>query len=270
MSRAQSPNSSNIIAVERAIGVLANTMRLYVETYIRFGELFDIDREEAINNLDRAFEAKLNAFHSLYDVSKGLFSYFDHGDTALLIAVRNALHHHENPLFHSFLSRLYLEDDPSRWQGASFLLASYPTRHGAPIIMSHAIRLDDICARLDPTRASPQLDTHVKGSRAMERFRVIERDLALGEILRKGAVERYPEDQIYVDLVPLFTSAVCRVFKALKAAGVTFKGDDARAYLKPFTSEIDVDLKTLTFKTLVIGKSASAGCEPRKVPNSFR
>lgn len=254
MSKARSPQSLNISTVERAIGVLANTMRLYVEAYVRFGELFDLDREEAINNLDRAFEAKLNAFHSLYDVSKRLFSYFDHGDTALLIAVRNALHHHENPLFHSFLSRLYLEDGLSRWQGASFLLASYPTRHGAPIIMSHPIRLDDLCARLDPSRASPHLDTYVNGSRAMERLRLIEHDLALDDVRRKGAVEHYPEGQVYVDLMPVFTSAVCRVFKALKAAGVTFKGDDAQTYEKPFTSEIDIDLQSPTFRTLTIGK----------------
>lgn len=64
---------------------------------MRFGSLFDIDREEAVNNLDRGFEAKLNAFHSLYDVSKSLFPYADFGDTALLIAVRNALHHHDAP-----------------------------------------------------------------------------------------------------------------------------------------------------------------------------
>lgn len=248
------PQSPDIQTVERAIGVLANTMRLYVEAHIRFRELFDVDREEAINNLDRAFEAKLNAFHSLYDVSKRLFSYFDHGDTALLIAVRNALHHHENPLFHSFLSRLYLEDGLTRWQGASFLLASYPTRHGAPVMMSHPIRLDDLYARLDPTRASPHLDTHVKGSRAMERLLLIEHDLALDDVRQKGAVEHYPESQVYVDLMPVITSAVCRVFKALKAAGVTFKGDDAQTYEKPFTSEIDIDLQSPTFNTLTISK----------------
>jgi hypothetical protein len=54
--------------------------------------------------------------------------------------------------------------------------------------------------------------------------------------------------------MPLFTSAVCRVFKALKAAGVSFKGDDAQTYEKPFTSEIDVGLRRPTFTTLVIGK----------------
>lgn len=254
MPRARRPQSLNTTTVERAVGVLANTMRIYVEAHLRFGQLFDLDREEAINNLDRAFEAKLNAFHSLYDVSKKLFSYFGHGDTALLIAVRNALHHHETPLFHSFLSRLYLEDGFSRWHGASFLMASYPTRHGAPVTMSHPIRLDDLSSRLDPRRASPNLDTYVSGSKAMERFRLIELDLALDKVRRKGAAQRYPEDQLYVDLMPVFISAVCRVFKALKAAGVRFQGDDAQTYEQPFTSEIDIDLQHPTFKTLTISR----------------
>ena len=56
-------------------------MRMYVETHTRFGELFEVDPEEAIDNLDRTFEMKLEAFHTLYDVSKGLFPYFRHGDT---------------------------------------------------------------------------------------------------------------------------------------------------------------------------------------------
>ena len=42
-------------AIESAISTLANTMRLYVEGHMRFAELFKVDREVAINNLDRAF-----------------------------------------------------------------------------------------------------------------------------------------------------------------------------------------------------------------------
>ncbi|RAI17992.1 hypothetical protein SAMN06265338_12023 [Rhodoblastus acidophilus] len=62
--------------VDNVISNLANYMRLYGEANIRFGSLFDIDREEAIHNLERAFEAKLEAFHTLYDVSKEHFPYF--------------------------------------------------------------------------------------------------------------------------------------------------------------------------------------------------
>lgn len=243
----------NTRAVERAIDVLANTMRLYIEANLRFGGLFDIDREEAVNNLDRGFEVKLNAFHSLYDASRSLFPYADFGDTALLIAVRNALHHQNAPMFHSLLSRLYLADGLARWEGAAFLLARHPTRHGGRISMSHPIRLDEIDARLDPDRAAPELDTQQKGQRAIRRFAVINQGLALPAIRQRGALERYPADQVYVDLMPVFTSAVVRVFKALRAAGVTFRGHDARTYLEPFTSEIEVDLQNPTFSALKIG-----------------
>lgn len=68
-------------AIEAAISRLANTMRLYVEAHMSFGRLFAVDREEAIDNMDRAFEAKLEAFHSLYDVSRAQFGFFDYGET---------------------------------------------------------------------------------------------------------------------------------------------------------------------------------------------
>jgi hypothetical protein len=214
--------------------------------------LFKVDREEAINNLDRAFEAKLEAFHTLYDVSKTLFPYFDHGDTALLIAARNAIHHRDHPLFRSLYSRLFLDDGPSRWLGASFLLATYPTLHGAPIRMSHYIRLDELDARLDPKHASPHFDTFLRLDRAEQRFMLIDRQLGLAAIRQKGSSERYPEDQIYMDLVPVFTSAVCRVFKVMKA-GIAFKGYDADVYMEPFTSEIEVNLSNPTFTVSRIG-----------------
>lgn len=233
--------------VEGAISTLANTMRLYAESHMRFGELFKVDREEAINNLDRALEAKLEAFHALYDVSKAIFHYFDHGDTALVIAVRNAIHHRDHPLFRSLFSRLFLEGDPSRWRGASFLLATHPTRHGAPIRMSHYFKLHDFSVRLDPRLASPYLEVRPKGDRAGQKFMLIERQLGFAVIRQKGANERYPEDQIYLDLIPIFSSAICRVFKRMKAAGIAFKGYDAETYLGPFTSEIDVDLSNPIF-----------------------
>ncbi|GAA0591459.1 hypothetical protein GCM10009416_32350 [Craurococcus roseus] len=239
-------------AVEEAISILANTMRLHAESQMRFGNLFKVDREEAINNLDRAFEAKLEAFHTLYDVSKTIFSYFDHGDTALLIAVRNAIHHRNHPLFRSLYSRLFFDGDASRWLGASFLLASYPTLHGSPIRMSHYVRLDDLDARLDPTLVSPYLDASLKGDKAKQRFMLIERQLGLAAIRQKGFSEHYPENQIYLDLVPVFTSAACRTFKAMKAAGITFKGFDAGVYLQLFTSEIEVDLSNPKFEVLPI------------------
>lgn len=237
--------------VENAVSKLANTMRIYVEAQSRFGDLLKTDAEEAIDNVDRGFEMKLEAFHTLYDVSKNLFPYFDHGDTALMIAIRNAIHHRDHPLFISLNRRLHLERGGLEpWLGASFLLASHPTTHGAPILMSHHVRLDDLDARLDPSRASPYLDLSVKGAKATNRFTVIDSQLGLPEIRALHSHHRYPDDQVYLDLMPIFVSATCKVFKALKAGGIDFNGFDASTYLIPFMSELDIDLSSKKFSQL--------------------
>ncbi|SLN74772.1 hypothetical protein [Roseisalinus antarcticus] len=124
----------SLAVVENAISNLANYMRLYVEAHMRFASLFDVDREEAIHNMERAFEAKLEAFHTLYDVSKDHFPYFDHGDTSTLIALRNAIHHRDHPLFQGLLSDLWLRGDPNQWNGATYLLLrlKFQVQHPAP------------------------------------------------------------------------------------------------------------------------------------------
>lgn len=237
--------------IENAVSTLANTMRIYGEAHMKFGALFKIDPEEAINNADRAFEMKLEAFHSLYDVSKDLFPYFDHGDTTLIITIRNAIHHRNHPLFLSLNRRLHLEKGGlARWLGATILLASHPTRHGARIPMSHYVRLDDIDARVDPCLRSPYLDTFVSSTKAIERLTLIDHQLRLSKLRKIRTQHGYPDDQTYLDLVPIFISAVCKVFCAMKAAGISFSGFDAQAYQSPFTSEIDIDLSNPCFEKL--------------------
>jgi len=165
--------------------------------------------------------------------------------------VRNAIHHRDHPLFRSLRRRLHLDEGGvKRWLGASFLLASYPTLHGAPVCMSHYVRMDDIDARLDPSLASPYLDTFVSDTKAADRLRLIDRQLGLPGIRRFRSQHRYPLDQTYLDLMPIFVSAVCKIFKVMKDAGISFKGFDAETYLIPFTSELEIDLDGHNFTEL--------------------
>jgi len=249
-SREEKPLDSSQI-IENAISSLANTMRICGEAYMRFSDLLKIDPEEAIGNIDRSFEMVLESFHTLHDVSKHLFPYFDHGDTALVIAVRNAIHHRNHPLFRSLQRRLHLDrGGVEHWLGASFLLASHPTLHGALILMSHHVRLDDLDARLDPSRASPYLDSVVRGAKATTRFSLIDSQLGLPAIREFRSRHRYPDDQTYLDLVPICVSAICKVFKAMNAGGISFKDFDANTYLAPFTTEIAIDLSRQDLKQL--------------------
>ncbi len=85
---------------------------------------------------------------------------------------------------------------------------------GAPIRMSHHVRLDDLDARLDPSRASPYLDSSLGGTKAADRFTLINTRLRLPMISKFRSEHRYPEDQTCVDLMPIFVSAVSKAFKA--------------------------------------------------------
>lgn len=104
-------------------------MRLYSEAAMQFPSLVKVDREEAITNMDLAFEAKLETFHTLYDVSKGLpgFEYFDHGDTSLLIVLRNAVHHWDHDLFESMRQGLARRVRLRSWPALSSCWQVTPT-----------------------------------------------------------------------------------------------------------------------------------------------
>lgn len=239
----------NKIAVEAAVGVLANNMRIYVESQLRFPRLFKVDREEAINNVDRAFEAKLEALHTLHDITKQDLPWFDFGDTLLLIAMRNAIHHRNHPLFRSFNSELWLDGEPTKWTGATFLLARHRVEGDPPVLMEHHFKLEDFRFRLDPDAASPYVDTFVKDAKAKRRYQIVAGDLSFCKMYDAARRDRFPGNQVYIDLIPIFISAVCRMFKALFAMGIEFRGFDAAVYLEPFTSEITVDLNTLIYRT---------------------
>ena len=112
----------------------------------------------------------------------------------------------------------------------------------------HHVRPDDLDARLDPSRASPYLDSSLGGTKAADRFALINTHLRLPVIRKFRSEHRYPEDQTYFDLMPIFVSAVSKVFKAIKAADINFNGFDAQTYLAPFTSELEIDLGSPNFK----------------------
>ncbi|MGX6610663.1 hypothetical protein [Enterobacter kobei] len=148
----------DVSIITNALGRFANNMRLYGEAFLRYRELVAIDREEAIHNLDRAFEQNLEGFHTLYDVSQAIFDFHEHPETSLLISIRNALHHRDHPLFHSLLQTIWLDGKPERLLGAEYLIARHRTTGGNPPLMMHLIKLEDVYSRLDPRSESDYLN----------------------------------------------------------------------------------------------------------------
>ncbi|MGL5468134.1 MAG: hypothetical protein ACRDCT_08075 [Shewanella sp.] len=234
-----------------AVDKLSNTMRMYGEAKFHFERLKFVDKEEAINNLDRAFEAKLEAFHSLYDVTKSDFNYFEHADTALLILIRNAIHHRDHDLFISWNKEMLLNGGLERNNGAEFLLASNRVCDRPPV-MQYYYKLEDVFSRLDKSLCSPFLENRMRPEQKEDLLRKLDEQLKFNDIVNYAKSERYPIKQIYLNFIPIFTSAVVKVFTELKSKGLQFEGYDAKVYEDPFTNELNVDYEVIDYKPVRI------------------
>lgn len=230
-----------------AVDKLSNTMRMYGEAKFNFERLKSIDKEEAINNLDRSFESKLEAFHSLYDVTKEDFDYFEHADTALLILIRNAIHHRDHDLFVSWNKEMLVYGGLQKYNGAEFLLASNRVCDRPPV-MQYYYKLEDVLYRLDKSLKSPFIESRMKSSQKDDLLQKILDQLKFGKIIGYARSHRYRIDQIYINLIPIFTSAVVKVFTQLKLNGLEFTGYDAQVYEEPFTNELNVDYSIIDYK----------------------
>lgn len=218
--------------IQIAIEKLSNSMRIYDEHLVDFQRLFKIDQEEAINNLDRAFEAKLEAFHSLYDITQNEYlDFFEHADTALLILLRNALHHRDHLLFHSWNSELYLNDGLKKMSGASFLMTNFESEEEG-VTYKHYLKITDFLERLDTSVTSKFLSNKQK----KELLQLCDEELSFQEIINHSKSERYPISQVYLNMAPIFVSAVSRVFSTISSKGISVKGFDSDVYLEHFTS----------------------------------
>lgn len=234
-------------AKQIAVDKLSNTMRIYGEVRFNFARLKFVDKEEAINNLDRAFEAKLEAFHSLYDVTKVDFNYFEHADTALLIIIRNAIHHRDHDLFVSWNKEMLLNGGLERNNGAEFLLVSNRVCDRPPE-MQYYYKLEDVLHRLDKKLGSPFIENRMKSNQKDVLLEKINEQLRFNEIVEYAKSHRYQINQVYVNIIPIFTSAVVRIFSELKSKGFDFKGYDAKVYEVPFTSELNIDYAVIDYK----------------------
>lgn len=85
--------------------------------------------------------------------------------------------------------------------------------------------------------------------KAARRFALIEEGLNLAELRRMAATENYPADQVYLDVMPVFISAIRRTFIALETLGVAFRGFDAETCGPFFTNQVAIDLRRFDYQS---------------------
>ena len=140
---------------------------------------------------------------------------------------------------------------PYRFLGAEFLIASHIVI-GEAHVGRQLYKAEDFLFRLDPSLNSPALESKMSALNRSKLLGQLKADLGFKELFLKAKREGYPNKQIYLNVIPLFISAVCRIFESLRARGAQFVGYDANAYAMHFTDELKVDLSSLSYTTLRI------------------
>lgn len=82
-------------------------------------QLMVVDRAEAIGTLETAINAKLNAFHNLYDLMLqnqiNTVSWYETAELCTILAIRNARHHNKANRIRSLYNyHRYTADDPEK------------------------------------------------------------------------------------------------------------------------------------------------------------
>lgn len=85
--------------ISDAFESLAHALRVLLEAdwHAKVGGLLEVDRAEAVGNIEAALAGVLNAFHSLYDaINKSTdvaIEWYANPELAMILVLRNARHH---------------------------------------------------------------------------------------------------------------------------------------------------------------------------------
>lgn len=223
--------------IEHSIDRLCNSLRLFGECSFSVKNLIHIDKEEAVDNHDRAFEAILESFHTLYDTSKKKVNYFKNPSASLLIIIRNAIHHRDHSLFNSWNRAMVRNSGYKKHNGAEFLLCSYNSLNVDSHVMQYYYKLDDIFTQLDNGK-------YIKP----ENKKIIIDGLSLNSIKNYAINNRYPSEQVYLNIIPVMCSAVRYTFDELLKNGIEPSGFDSEVYLNHFTTDGFFNLKSINYR----------------------
>ncbi len=80
--------------------------------------------------------------------------------------------------------------------------------------------------------------------------KLLDDECAFTAIRERAEQERYPENQVFINLIPIVMNAVARAFSVLCENGVQASGYDSQVYLAHFNAEPVVDLRRSTFKQI--------------------
>lgn len=242
------------MSVNHCFEDLSQSLRVLLEADARanrFG-LLQIDRAEAIGNIEIAYMAVLNAFHSLHDAiadtefSK-MLEWSNTVEYATVLVLRNARHHnHANKIRTHYAYHLQTSDDPTRLR--QYVFVDFPAQEDGGDTFNLFLSASDLKLLLNLPRETTRIRDNVKQS--------IYEYLGLANFGNFAAEYELDESRVLFNVIPLLVNAMIKIVAVL------------RNVLEPNTTESETFLWLFEDMPLADTTSPEIVCGPFVLPSA--
>lgn len=177
----------------------------------RYG-LLQLDRAEAVGNIETALAAVLNAFHSLYDAldkegHASIIDWYKTPELAMLLILRNARHHNQARKIRTMYS-YYVQEAKKIGRMEMYILVDFPGQEEGADTFDLYLSWADLKSLL----ALPQQETKIREPTAQS----IRTYLATDRFKDHAKYYGLEEKRVFFNVIPLFVNAAVKLFPLIK------------------------------------------------------
>lgn len=200
--------------IKHSFEELSQNFRVLMEADIRanrFG-LIQVDRSEAIGNIETGLSGVLNSFHNLYDAIKKQINpipinWYESAPLALMLVLRNARHHNHANRIRTLYSH-YLQETKKIGDMDNYVLIDFPCYEEGTNTFDLYISWGDLEYLFELPKKDTQIDDKTK-----ELILQYLNSLRFSEYAKDFDL---PESKICFNIVPLFVNAASTITPFIK------------------------------------------------------
>lgn len=229
-----------MIQVTDAFEDLSHALRVLLEADARAHRqgLLQVDRAEAVGNIETALAAVLNAFHSLYDALDkeghgALVDWYQTPELATVLILRNARHHNHAKKIRTMYS-YYAQEAEKIGRMEMYILVDFPAEENGADTFDVYVSWADLKTLLalptDQTRIREPSAQFVRSYLGTDKFK----DYAAHFELDEG--------RVFFNVVPLFVNAAVKLVPLIKHL-VFPRSTESETFLTLFQNVLPADTR---------------------------
>lgn len=193
---------------------LSHALRVLLEADVRAHRqgLLQVDRAEAVGNIETALTGVLNAFHSLYDALKkeghgDLVEWYKTPELATVLILRNARHHNQAKKIRTMYS-YYAQEAEKIGRMEMYALVGFPAQEDGASTFEIYLSWADLKTLL----ALPPKDTRIDGAAAQS----VRDYLNTAKFPEYATHYELEETRVFFNVVPLIVNAAIKLVPLIK------------------------------------------------------